>query len=704
MNFTGPEDRPYEIIKTQECVQNCSMKDILYYICVLNNKNEKLNKKLKEDFIKDFLNQYLSGELDSTIESEKNGIIFRDGNMRFQLINYENQIVSNDNITNIYLGDCEKKLREYYHIPDDESLVIFKVEIFEEGIKMPIVNYKIYKGKGRENLDLSICEGIKIDILVPVSIDEDELYKYNITGDYYNNICFTFTSENGTDIPLKDRQKEFIKNNLTVCEENCIFEDYDRRMKKAVCNCDIKLEDTPINEINFNMESFYKYCIDIKRIANLDILKCYYILFTKEGILNNYGCFFILPIILFHIISGIIFHFRDINILRKKIREMAHFKKLFESLNVKKNKTKENNDQDAEKLKENTEKNNNENKKNFLMERQTILANDNLALTNVNKNINKENKKEEEKKEKNINVNKTVSGPIKKKVKKIKRNRMSFNALNTSSNNKIDSSYKYLQHVKKEKPFNLKQLNNIEIVTKDNETYINYNDYEMNNFSYEEALKYDKRNYFQYYLSLIRTKHLLLFVFHSTDYNSIIIKLNLFFFSFALYLTVNALFYDEETIHKIYVNNGKYDFIYQIPKIAYSSLLTTVINSIIRSLSLSELAVLKIKNEEDIKMLEKKVSKVEKCLCYKFMIFFRLSFLILIFCWYYLSCFCVVYKNTQLQLIKDTLIGFTLCLVYPLGIYLIPGIFRIPSLINPKKNRKCLYRISKNLKNNYTIK
>ena len=357
-----PEDRPYEIIKTQECVKNCSTTDILHYLCILNNKNGKLNRNLKEIFIKDFIKQYLSGELDSAIESEQNGIIFIDENIRFQLVNYENQKVSNNNMTNIHLGGCEKKLRDYYHIPKEENLVIFKVEVFEEGIKMPIVQYKIYKGKGRENLDLRICDEIKIDILVPVSINEDELYKYNLTGDYYNNICFTYTSENGTDIPLKDRQNLFIKNNLSVCEENCNFEEYDKRTKKAVCKCDVKIEETPINQINFTMETFYKYCIDIRRMANLDVLKCYYILFTKKGILNNYGSFITLPIILFHIISNIIFHFRDLNLLRNKIGEIVNFKKILESLNVKKNK--KNNETNIEQMQSKTGKNNNKNKKN----------------------------------------------------------------------------------------------------------------------------------------------------------------------------------------------------------------------------------------------------------------------------------------------------------------------------------------------------
>ena len=57
--------------------------------------------------------------------------------------------------------------------------------------------------------------------------------------------------------------------------------------------------------------------------------------------------------------------------------------------------------------------------------------------------------------------------------------------------------------------------------------------------------------------------------------------------------------------------------------------------------------------------------------------------------------FCVIYRNTQLHLIKDTLISFGLSLLYPFGIYLIPGLFRIPALKNHKRNNIYLYKISK---------
>ena len=221
---------------------------------------------------------------------------------------------------------------------------------------------------------------------------------------------------------------------------------------------------------------------------------------------------------------------------------------------------------------------------------------------------------------------------------------------------------------------------------------IKLNDYEMNNLSYKKALELDKRTYFQYYISLLKTKHIFIFTFFTTnDYNSKIIKIILFLFSFALYFTVNTLFFNDGTIHKIYEDQGNFNFIYQIPIILYSTIITSIINILIKFLSLTEKNILEIKNERN-NMLEKS-SKLLKCLIIKFLLFFVLIFLFLFIFWYYLLCFCGVYRNSQIHLIKDTLISFGLSLLYPFLLNLLPGILRISSL--RRRNKECIFKTSK---------
>ena len=67
--------------------------------------------------------------------------------------------------------------------------------------------------------------------------------------------------------------------------------------------------------------------------------------------------------------------------------------------------------------------------------------------------------------------------------------------------------------------------------------------------------------------------------------------------------------------------------------------------------------------------------------------------MVLVFFWYYISCFCGIYVNTQIHLIKDSFISFAIGLLYPLIMYLIPGIFRILALRAEKKDRKCIYKL-----------
>ena len=113
---------------------------------------------------------------------------------------------------------------------------------------------------------------------------------------------------------------------------------------------------------------------------------------------------------------------------------------------------------------------------------------------------------------------------------------------------------------------------------------------------------------------------------------------------------------------------------------------------ILKMLSLSEKNILSLKKQKNIDLVVKKSKTIKNCLTIKFILFFILSFILLVFFWYLISCFCAVFTNTQMILIKDTLVSFSLSMVYPFGLNLLPGMFRIPAL--KVNDRKCLYQIS----------
>ena len=217
-------------------------------------------------------------------------------------------------------------------------------------------------------------------------------------------------------------------------------------------------------------------------------------------------------------------------------------------------------------------------------------------------------------------------------------------------------------------------------------------DYELDNLEYKDALKIDNRTFFQYYWSLLKRKHILLFAFYpNKDYNLFSIKKIYFLISFALYITITGFFFDNESMHNIYMDNGIYNFLSEIPKILISSLITSITNVILNHLSLSEKNFLLVKNQKTLKLMLDSSKIFKKELMIKFSLFFAFVLLCLSFCFYFISCFCGIYPNTQIILIKNSVFSFCLSMLYPFGINLIPGLFRIPALRASKKDKKCLF-------------
>ena len=111
---------------------------------------------------------------------------------------------------------------------------------------------------------------------------------------------------------------------------------------------------------------------------------------------------------------------------------------------------------------------------------------------------------------------------------------------------------------------------------------------ELNNLPFKEALAKDKRTFLEYYFSLVKLDHPFLYIFNSDDFNSQIIKVSIFSFNIASDIATNALFYNDSTMHKIYVDHGSYNLVYQLPQIIYSVIISAVLSIIIKVLGLTQ--------------------------------------------------------------------------------------------------------------------
>ena len=145
-------------------------------------------------------------------------------------------------------------------------------------------------------------------------------------------------------------------------------------------------------------------------------------------------------------------------------------------------------------------------------------------------------------------------------------------------------------------------------------------------------------------------------------------------------------------IHKIYEDGGKYDIIYFLPKISIAFAISHLLSILIKFIFLSERNILQVRLQPTYSKANEIIPTVTRNLTIKYIIFFILGIIILLFFWMLLSSFGAVYQNTQVIILENTLISFGMSFIYPFFINIFPCILRMISL-NSKS--ECLYNFSK---------
>ena len=224
---------------------------------------------------------------------------------------------------------------------------------------------------------------------------------------------------------------------------------------------------------------------------------------------------------------------------------------------------------------------------------------------------------------------------------------------------------------------------------------LNYDDFELNQLEFDEAKIYDKRPFLHIYLSILKREHKIIFTFFiCNDYNLLSIKISRFIFLIATDMALNVFFFTDESMHKIFINYGKYDIFQQIPQVVYTTIITNLIEVFLCFLSLTDTAMYEIKR---LKFSNKKIIneiKIIKCVKLKLFFFYLFTSIFFFINWYLVITFCAVYPNTQMIYIKDCIFSFVISLFLPFILYLFPSSFRICALRGIKEGSKCIYKLS----------
>ena len=245
-----------------------------------------------------------------------------------------------------------------------------------------------------------------------------------------------------------------------------------------------------------------------------------------------------------------------------------------------------------------------------------------------------------------------------------------------------------IQNIDTNNNFDTKKEKNSSIIDKYENT-----DEKISDLSFYEAVKSDKRNIFQIYKGYLIDAHILINLFFSPNYLELrYIKFIFFIFGLGFDGFLNAFFYDISIIENTYEVGG-FDFFTEFPKTIYSTILTIIITFFINFLTnqKDKLAEL-IEEYRTLPNYKQKLKDALKCLKIKLVLFFIINILLMLFFWYYCSCFGAVYVNSS----KYWLFGMFESIIMGL---LIPFIFTfITSLlrwISLKYELEWMYSITK---------
>ena len=408
------------------------------------------------------------------------------------------------------------------------------------------IQYEVYAPNSNIKLDLSVCSDVKIDIYVPIQLNEEiqKLYDdlksqgYNLfdkNDKFYTDICTPYKSKNGTDILLSDRLNDIFSPNQLSCQANCEFSEYSQELQYLKCECDVIKEEKIETEEpeKITAKSVAKSVYDILKYSNYKVLKCYKLVFRKVTFIKNIGSILSLFYFLGYLIALIIFCVRKLSYLKHEVS------KLFKKEKVDKEKEK------ADKEKE---------KGIDLNKEGPIIYNKNKETKKDDIKDIKNSKKKEDKKNIIKNAKKRKSdvqikdndkykdNSIKEKDKKDKKRTKS---INISDKNKFKESILENKNIASKKYLNIKLPNSIERINKkekeieikeildtkkgENEKEI-LSDYELSDLEYILAKELDKRNFFKIYWYLLKREHLILFTFFNwNDFNIFSIKLSKLF-------------------------------------------------------------------------------------------------------------------------------------------------------------------------------
>ena len=168
-------------------------------------------------------------------------------------------------------------------------------------------------------------------------------------------------------------------------------------------------------------------------------------------------------------------------------------------------------------------------------------------------------------------------------------------------------------------------------------------------------------------------------------------KIALFILFFAFYMAFTALFFNDDIMRALYIYKGNTNAAVHVPNIVLSSLCSFIASLIVRYVCLGERDIAKITSVTNLEERKQLAKRARKIAMIKLIVLYVVSGILLLLCWYYVSAFCAVFKNSQKNYLINFIICFIVCNLWPVLTSFIPATMRRCALDD---NKECLYKAS----------
>ena len=613
----------------KECVSvsNSCAKSDLESDLILNNINSNKINSIITDYCHDY--SYTSNQINYYTNklNEFNIIIYKNKNCLEEF--YKNEINFPD------LSVCFEDLKKAYGINQNQDLIVMFMNIY--GIKSYTkVEYKIFDSINCKELDLSFCKtkNIFTEIYMSNFFSESEIQKsknmylnnninvYDRGHPFFTDICYQYTYDNDKDMILQDRVDLYYQDISNICEKNCEPKaDFDKKIIK----CECQLKEKFLAEDNNEEENDYSFG---SNSVSIDVFKCSGKAFLWKYFKKNIGNYTSLvlivaeiPVIIYFIINGLnkvkmfLIPFMGVNPPRK-----VTFNIESENENINSNNNLDNNNE------EKNEKNN---------------------YNEIN-NINNE-----------IKVNEVNSEEFSSKGDILSNQSRNIHTKNISDKSSDDSLLK--KDISDSKTKFVKKKYDI---YKDIIDVEDFNDVEL-----YDARNLDKRKFCEfYYQELKNTQPIIYSFFYHTPLTPRFFKILHFIFNTTLCFVFNAFFFSKKYIsEKCFYFENSFDWYFTniYDRILYTCLCTIIISLILRVLTSSKKKMLMwIKREKDPEVFNKEITYMMKRMKINYIIYSSVQGAFMFLFWIYLSCFCIAYKNNELEWFITSLICFGLIQIW----------------------------------------